>query len=197
MIRARRASFTLKDLRSRCVEKLFRNTITSFDFDIFHFLDSLGGRTEDIASLVGEVVFKHIIAASSRLMIDRRALDSFVQLFSHGHRGANPYHNAMHAADVLQTAVAICIKSELMPKMAIFDVFNLSVACAIHDYNHPGVTNKFLVATGDELALRYNDFAPLENFHAAAAFMDVRERGIDLFKGYSDVGKKRSRSSSL
>ena len=40
----------------------------------------------------------------------------------------------------------------------------------MHDYEHVGRTNDFLVAVEDRLALLYNDKAPLENHHLAASF---------------------------
>jgi len=33
----------------------------------------------------------------------------------------------------------------------------------IHDFKHPGVNNKFMVASSDPVAIRYNDAAVLEN----------------------------------
>ena len=35
----------------------------------------------------------------------------------------------------------------------------------IHDYQHKGVNNDFLVRTGDSLAILYNDRSPMENHH--------------------------------
>lgn len=49
-------------------------------------------------------------------------------------------------------------------------MLSLYVAAAIHDFDHPGVNNNFLIATGDKRAMFYNDKSVLENHHCAAAF---------------------------
>ena len=42
------------------------------------------------------------------------------------------------------------------------------IAAAIHDLDHPGVSNTFLIKTKHPLAILYNDQSPLENHHLAA-----------------------------
>uniref|UniRef100_A0A8C8FT20 Phosphodiesterase n=1 Tax=Oncorhynchus tshawytscha TaxID=74940 RepID=A0A8C8FT20_ONCTS len=50
------------------------------------------------------------------------------------------------------------------------ELMALYVAAAMHDYDHPGRTNAFLVATNAAQAVLYNDRSVLENHHAASAW---------------------------
>ncbi|KAG2453156.1 hypothetical protein HYH02_002482 [Chlamydomonas schloesseri] len=83
----------------------------------------------------------------------------------------NPYHSATHAADVLQTLHVIIHGAGLhvhyLDRIQLLAVY---FAAIVHDLGHPGLNNDFLIATGDALAVRYNDRAPLENHHAASLF---------------------------
>ncbi|XP_068173333.1 cGMP-inhibited 3',5'-cyclic phosphodiesterase 3A-like [Antennarius striatus] len=55
----------------------------------------------------------------------------------------------------------------LIPSLELMALY---VAAAMHDYDHPGRTNAFLVATSAPQALLYNDRSVLENHHAASAW---------------------------
>lgn len=87
----------------------------------------------------------------------------------------NPYHNAMHAADVLQTFHVIINRGGMVP--GYVDPLHMMAcysAAVMHDFEHGGLTNDFLVNSLDNLAVRYNDRSPLENHHLAAAFTIMR-----------------------
>jgi len=45
----------------------------------------------------------------------------------------------------------------------------------IHDYGHVGVSNAFLIKTGDAIAITYNDQSVLENYHVSKAFMVLQQ----------------------
>merc|ERR1712100_855567 len=61
------------------------------------------------------------------------------------------------------------------------DRFALVVSAVCHDVGHPGMNNPFLVETGHELALRYNDKSPLENMHCAKLFEIVQTTRAAIF----------------
>ena len=52
----------------------------------------------------------------------------------------------------------------------------------VHDFEHGGLTNDFLVNSLDVLAVRYNDRSPLENHHLAAAFTLMRQPDYDFVR---------------
>ncbi|XP_064281482.1 cGMP-inhibited 3',5'-cyclic phosphodiesterase 3B isoform X1 [Passer domesticus] len=58
----------------------------------------------------------------------------------------------------------------LASNIPALELMALYVAAAMHDYDHPGRTNAFLVATNAPQAVLYNDRSVLENHHAASAW---------------------------
>ena len=102
---------------------------------------------------------------------DEGKLESFLNEIDKSYQ-KNPYHNAMHAADVVQTTFHFCTKGRLIHAAGMIKISTaaLIIAAAIHDVNHGGVTNHFLVSTSAPLAIQYNDHSPLENMHLATAF---------------------------
>jgi len=85
----------------------------------------------------------------------------------------NPYHNRTHACDVLRTLHVIMTRGGVkgaLSKAQDVALMAAYLAAVIHDYEHKGYNNDFLVKTKDPLAIRYNDRSPMENHHLAAAF---------------------------
>lgn len=87
----------------------------------------------------------------------------------------NPYHNAYHGADVLHATNFLLSCPPLQPVFTDLEVMASLFAAMVHDVDHPGRNNSFLVATEHHLALLYNDVSVLENHHLAVAFKIMSE----------------------
>lgn len=92
----------------------------------------------------------------------------------------NPYHNCLHGTDVLQSCSVMMSHKKLQPLLDPAHKLALLIAAAIHDFRHPGVSNKFLQATEADEAITWNDNSVLENMHVSEAFRLMRKPGLDL-----------------
>ncbi|XP_069377875.1 3',5'-cyclic-AMP phosphodiesterase 4C-like isoform X5 [Paralichthys olivaceus] len=95
------------------------------------------------------------------------------------------YHNNIHAADVVQSTHVLLSTPALEAVFTDLEIMAALFASAIHDVDHPGVTNQFLINTSSELALMYNDASVLENHHLAVGFKLLQEDNCDIFQNLS------------
>ncbi|XP_030365418.1 cAMP-specific 3',5'-cyclic phosphodiesterase 4C isoform X3 [Strigops habroptila] len=95
------------------------------------------------------------------------------------------YHNNIHAADVAQSTHVLLSTPALEAVFTDLEIMAAIFAGAIHDVDHPGVSNQFLINTNSELALMYNDASVLENHHLAVGFKLLQEENCDIFQNLS------------
>jgi hypothetical protein len=72
-----------------------------------------------------------------------------------GYHWRNPYHNAVHAADVTQAMHCFLQERLILEKLTPLEIFSAIVAAVTHDLDHPGVNQPFLIATSNHLAALY------------------------------------------
>ncbi|XP_036940480.1 cAMP-specific 3',5'-cyclic phosphodiesterase 4D isoform X2 [Acanthopagrus latus] len=101
------------------------------------------------------------------------------------------YHNNIHAADVVQSTHVLLSTPALEAVFTDLEILAALFASAIHDVDHPGVSNQFLINTNSELALMYNDSSVLENHHLAVGFKLLQEDNCDIFQ---NLNKKQRQS---
>lgn len=152
-----------------------------FDESLNQDLDMLGSWAEfDIFRLTkcgnGRPLFPVAYSAfMKRGLIDRfrlpeRKLEIFFNTVEDKYSSTNPYHNAVHAADVTQTAYM------LLADLNLSELENLAalLAAACHDVGHPGVTNDFRIKAADEDAITYSDKSVNEFMHCALTYRFLR-----------------------
>lgn len=77
----------------------------------------------------------------------------------------NPYHTAVHAADVLQATHCNIAQSPLCRLLSPVSKMAAMLAAASHDIDHPGVNQSFLSATDNPLAYLHSSGSLLERHH--------------------------------
>mmetsp|Transcript_10417 Transcript_10417/g.26728 ORF Transcript_10417/g.26728 Transcript_10417/m.26728 type:complete len:688 (-) Transcript_10417:38-2101(-) len=94
----------------------------------------------------------------------------------------NPYHNRIHAIDVMQTCHSVLVHSpHLLVSLDPIEKLALLLGAYIHDVGHPGVNNKLLMRLADDptnqlhpdfatMAVRYSNHSVCEYYHLATAF---------------------------
>ncbi|XP_034032180.1 cGMP-inhibited 3',5'-cyclic phosphodiesterase A isoform X2 [Thalassophryne amazonica] len=188
------------------------NQLNNWNFPIFTLMENTNGKCGRILSQVSYRLFEDT-GLFETFKIPVKEFMNYFHALENGYRDI-PYHNRVHATDVLHavwylTTQAVpglpslitdhgstsdsdsdsgithshmgflvsktytvsedgygCL-SGLIPALELMALY---VAAAMHDYDHPGRTNAFLVATSAPQAVLYNDRSVLENHHAASAW---------------------------
>ncbi|XP_036107735.1 cGMP-inhibited 3',5'-cyclic phosphodiesterase A isoform X2 [Molossus molossus] len=186
--------------------------LNTWNFPIFDLVEKIGRKCGRILSQVSYRLFEDM-GLFEAFKIPVREFMNYFHALEIGYREI-PYHNRIHATDVLHAVwylttqpipgLSTVINDHgsasdsdsdsgfthghmgyvfskmysvpddkygcLSGNIPALELMALYVAAAMHDYDHPGRTNAFLVATSAPQAVLYNDRSVLENHHAAAAW---------------------------
>ncbi|XP_026534051.1 cGMP-inhibited 3',5'-cyclic phosphodiesterase A [Notechis scutatus] len=186
--------------------------LNSWNFPIFDLVDKTNRRCGRILSQVSYRLFEDM-GLFETFKIPIQEFMNYFHALECGYREI-PYHNRIHATDVLHAVwylssqpipglptmindhgsasdsdsdsgiphshLGYVLSKTYTPtddnygclagNIPSLELMALYVAAAMHDYDHPGRTNAFLVATSAPQAVLYNDRSVLENHHAAAAW---------------------------
>ncbi|KAA3681570.1 high affinity cAMP-specific and IBMX-insensitive 3',5'-cyclic phosphodiesterase 8 [Paragonimus westermani] len=106
----------------------------------------------------------------SVLRVSESVVSAWLTMIQENYHEQNPYHNATHACDVLQSCAYFLRRDTLTSVFDNLEEVGSLLAAVVHDLNHPGRTNPFLVNSNNTLAILYNDIAVLESHHVALSF---------------------------
>lgn len=124
-----------------------------------------------------------------QFQIDQKKMTNFLRSIERDYIHDNPYHNNIHAADVLQTLHSLLQEMGGVKKLepSPIQLFSVLLSAVIHDVGHPGYNNFFQQSSQSDIALCYNDQSCLENMHLALAFRKLmgakKKSSIDIFEG--------------
>ncbi|XP_007951819.1 cAMP-specific 3',5'-cyclic phosphodiesterase 4A [Orycteropus afer afer] len=171
-----------EELLARELENLNR-----WGLNIFCVSDYAGGRS--LSCIMYTVFQERDLLKKFRIPVDTM-VTYMLTLEDHYHADV-AYHNSLHAADVLQSTHVLLATPALDAVFTDLEILAALFAAAIHDVDHPGVSNQFLINTNSELALMYNDESVLENHHLAVGFKLLQNDNCDIFQNLN----KRQRQS--
>ena len=127
-------------------------------FDVYQLAETTAGGTLQFVTY--EILKAYNLVNDS--MYGTECLRPFLAMIEAGYRPENAYHNALHGSDVVQTCHWLMHEGGMRSHFKRADLFSLIIAACAHDFDHPGTTNAFQVASGSDLAVLYNDRAVLE-----------------------------------
>ncbi len=168
-------------------EEELDNLMEDFDswgVDVFRLSELVGNRPLTATTFA---IFKERDLLRT-FHISSQTLVSFLTTLESNYHSSVPYHNNAHAADVTQSIHVLLNTRNLEAVFTPLEVMAAIFSAAIHDVDHPGLTNQYLINTSSELALMYNDESVLENHHLAVAFKLIQKSDCDIF---SSLNKKQ------
>eukprot|EP01084_Bolivina_argentea_P113802 202751_1 len=143
--------------------------VGTWDFDPFDFMDTPEVRGKPLVYAVWYLfdtndLFKVFPSISPKKFMQ------FLTVIEEGYLD-NPYHNKIHAADVVSNVAYYLNHTQFFAKhISAFDKFTAILAAAVHDVGHDGNNNGYHIMTQSDLAVTYNDISVLENYHVAHTF---------------------------
>lgn len=157
------------------LEKIF-DDIGKWRFNAFQYAEICGDQM--IAHFLARIFqFYNIMG---KFEVPELNLKHFAMEIYKGYASNNPFTNAIHAVDVAHRVNYFILTGGVMKHISDLDIMASMIASVIHDFQHPGVNNGFLVKTKNKKAIRYNDNSVLEHHHLAAAFGIMMDQNCDI-----------------
>ncbi|KAK5865532.1 hypothetical protein PBY51_019797 [Eleginops maclovinus] len=161
--------------------------LDKWSFNIFRVAEFSNNRP--LSCIMYTIFQERELLKTFRIPVD--TFVTYVMTLEDHYHGNVAYHNSLHAADVTQSTHVLLSSPALDAVFTDLEILAALFAAAIHDVDHPGVSNQFLINTNSELALMYNDESVLENHHLAVGFKLLHQEHCDIFQNLT----KRQRQS--
>ncbi|GMF15451.1 unnamed protein product [Phytophthora lilii] len=171
------------DVPSQYIEQVVQIIKSSFgtpELDVIALEEFMPG---NVVVFVGMLIFESIDCGEE--FVDLSVLPSFLRHIQDRYDGNMPFHNATHAADVMHTLFMMLWNTSLGEKISQHNQVGALLAAVMHDVEHVGLTNDFLIKTCHPIAQKYPTKAPLESKHMDLALQAVVDPKFDVLSKMS------------
>jgi cAMP-specific phosphodiesterase 4/calcium/calmodulin-dependent 3',5'-cyclic nucleotide phosphodiesterase len=177
------------------VRDVLQDAFNGWNFDGVELAEITGNKP---LSTLGMYLFEETGLVTG-LDLDAKKLKNFLVALENGYDDTNPYHNRAHAASVMHAMYALLkhgglasILTSLSPdadkcarKREELGMLACLLAAAMHDHEHMGLSNEFLVRTGHVRAVLYNDQHVNEHHHAASGFAILQKEDCNFASAFA------------
>jgi len=167
----------LKMFTSDLILQRLKGIGDDWDWCIFDLHEECG---DSILLLTAHYIFEEL-HLFEKFDINYNKFQAFFSVIQRGYE-KNPYHSALHGADVLVN-IYYWIKSsaEFRSYLSDLDILIALISAACHDYKHPGLTQNFQISTNSDMALQYNGRSVLENMHCSETIRLLLQPQYEIF----------------
>jgi len=166
--------------------------INDYNFPVFEYFKST---TRPLLTMSYHIFVKSGLLGRLHLSVNQFL--NFMSAVEDGYHPEHQFHNAEHASDVLHCIYYFSTIPNIATCFKDLDYLGMYMAACIHDFDHPGVSNKFLITAGDPLAELYNDKSVLENHHCSAALKLLNKPGNNFIERLDKEKKRELRETII
>mmetsp|Transcript_34757 Transcript_34757/g.108816 ORF Transcript_34757/g.108816 Transcript_34757/m.108816 type:complete len:699 (-) Transcript_34757:114-2210(-) len=164
------------------------DTADDWHFNVFDLEREADGLPLQV--ICWHVFTKHNLIEEFKL--DQVKLMNFFRAIESGMQD-NPYHNATHVADVVQSMHCLLLKGGLNQFVGKMEILAGLFSACIHDFEHIGFNNDFLIKTQHDWAIDSNDKSPNENHHLISAFRILRQDDFNFLHRMPEAQRNQFR----
>ncbi|RLN53067.1 hypothetical protein BBJ29_002065 [Phytophthora kernoviae] len=168
------------------VVQIIQATFGTPELDVIALEEFMPG---NVVVFVGMLIFESIDCGEE--FMDLSVLPSFLKNIQERYDGSMPFHNATHAADVMHTLFMMLWNTSLGEKISLHNQVGALLAAVMHDVEHVGLTNDFLIKTNHPIALKYPTKAPMESKHMDLALQAVVDPKFNILSKMSTAHQEQ------
>ncbi|CAB3987038.1 cAMP-specific 3, 5 -cyclic phosphodiesterase 4C-like isoform X3 [Paramuricea clavata] len=181
------------EVKDECELAKHLEAVHKWDFDVFKLHNITNGRP--LAAVTYTILQARDLMRIFK--IKPMTFINYITLIENHYFKDVPFHNSTHSSDVVQSAHVLLSAGVFESVFTDLEILATLFAAAVHDVDHPGLSNHFLVATNSRLALMYNDESVLENHHLAVAFQLLQHEGCDIFENMNKKERQTLRKNVI